>query len=169
MTGTILLIFRDFDPAPTIAGCVIGFPVKSLIPFTLLERDRLEKSPARFGEDDFPPNVPTERGAGIGSSVAVVDFTVDPIGRGAVACNGAFLSGKKNPFDLVGDGVSCPLETSVDTWPVECTLRINPWIFSEARRLSSPRVAAVVDCSFTGDGDLWGGDAGVLMSIVGGS
>lgn len=160
MTGTILLIFRDFDPAPTIAGCVMGFPVRSLIPFTLLERDRLENSPERL---DVFPSVPTERGAGIGSSVA----TVDPVGRGAVACDGTF-TGKKNPFDLVGDGVSCPL-TSVDTWPVECTLRINPWIFLEARRLNSPRVAAVVGCSFTGDDDdLRGGVAGVLR-MVGGS
>lgn len=163
MTGTILLIFRDFDPAPTIAGCVMGFPVRSLIPLALLERDRLENSPGRFSADVFP-SVPTEREAGIGSSVA----TVDPVRRGAVACDGTF-PGKKNPFDFVGDGVSCPLETSVDTWPVECTLRINPWIFLEARRLSSPRVAAVVGCSGDDDdGDLRGGVAGVLR-MVGGS
>jgi hypothetical protein len=48
IAGTTLLILRDFDPAPDVAGCVIAFPVTSLIPFTLLERERLGKRPDRL-------------------------------------------------------------------------------------------------------------------------
>lgn len=128
-----MLIRRDFEPAPATAGCVMPVPVRSLIPFTLLDRFFLEKIFGRFGLSSRLDGRDIKAG-GPSSN----DDVGDTGNGGECTWMADVCLREKNPRLFGGE-----LEGSINPSPFlleeELTLRIIVCIRSDACLLNLPR------------------------------